>query len=109
MTCVQDGSISEAVAWECPPSQRHLIPDRILQLVLLKHLPTGVKLPPLAGLFDGCLAPAAFNHQLQTDAARCASSALEPFAPCAVSSDVTTLQPASAASSRSALLPFMLL
>lgn len=42
----QDGKISEAVVWECPPSDRHIIPDKIVAYVLsMRHLLH--KAPPL--------------------------------------------------------------
>lgn len=34
----QDGKISEAVVWECPPAERHTIPDKILAYALGMHL-----------------------------------------------------------------------
>ena len=34
----QDGKISEAVVWECPPSDRHKVPDKIIAYALALHL-----------------------------------------------------------------------
>ena len=37
----QDGKISEAVVWDCPPAQRHTVPDRMVSWALVSHLPPG--------------------------------------------------------------------
>ena len=39
----QDGKISEAIVWECPPHERHTIPDKILSYALTVHLDKIIK------------------------------------------------------------------
>ena len=67
----QDGSISEAVAWECPPQERHLILDRILQHVLSRHLDGSVALHSHSALLGPVLAPKSFLPAAQHSAFRC--------------------------------------
>ena len=70
-TVRQDGSISEAVAWECPPHERHLILDRILQHVLPRHLDGTVLLHSHSALLGSVLAPGSFPPAAQHAAFRC--------------------------------------
>lgn len=51
----QDGKICEAVVWDVPPSQRHLIVDAIVAHALGRHLPGGAAVTGTSGLVDAAL------------------------------------------------------
>ena len=53
---VQDGNIVEAVVWECGPSQRHLIVDRVVAYALQRHLGQDTVVQGCAGLLDAAMA-----------------------------------------------------
>ena len=74
-THMQDGSISEAVAWECPPHERHLILDRILQHVLARHMGGTLVLHSHADLLSPALHPVSCPPAVQHVAFRCNSTA----------------------------------
>lgn len=69
---MQDGSISEAVSWECPPSHRHTIPDQILQHILPRRMGAQITITPHSGLLEPCLAAPSYTPAQQLDASRCA-------------------------------------
>jgi Nrap protein domain 3 len=54
----QDGSIAEAVVWDVPPGERHLIVDELLSYALRRHLPLGTAVQAHCGMLDAALAPA---------------------------------------------------
>jgi len=52
---VQDGNIAESVVWQCGPSERHLIIDRIMLYALKRHLGSGCTVSGHAGLLDAVM------------------------------------------------------
>lgn len=52
---LQDGNIAESVLWECGPSERHLIADRIMLYALNRHLGTACTVSGHAGLLDAVM------------------------------------------------------
>ena len=52
---VQDGNIAESVVWECGPSERHLIVDRVMLYALKRHLGVSCTVTGHAGVLDGAM------------------------------------------------------
>ena len=52
---VQDGNIAESVVWQCGPSERHLIIDRIVLYALQRHLGSNCRVSGHAGLLDAVM------------------------------------------------------
>lgn len=52
---MQDGRIAEAVVWETPLGERHLILDSIVSFALRRHLPVGSSVDTFAGCLDAAL------------------------------------------------------
>jgi len=53
---LQDGRIAEAIVWEVPAGERHLILDSLVSYVLRRHLPMGTAIVTFAGCLDSVLA-----------------------------------------------------
>ena len=68
---VQDGNIAESVVWECGPSERHLIVDRIMLYALTRHLGSGCTVSGHAGLLDAVMHRRDAHPDEQANARRC--------------------------------------
>jgi U3 small nucleolar RNA-associated protein 22 len=54
---MQDGRIAEAVVWDVPAGERHLVLDQLITVALTRHLPAGTSVRSTAGIFDPVMAP----------------------------------------------------
>lgn len=52
---MQDGNIAESVVWECGPSERHLVVDRVMDYALKRHLGAACAVSGHAGLLDAVM------------------------------------------------------
>jgi hypothetical protein len=52
---LQDGQIAEVVQWEVGQSQRHCIPDRVVEYVLKRHMGADVSVTGQADLLDAVM------------------------------------------------------
>ncbi len=67
---VQDGSIAEAVVWQCGTSERHLIIDHVITYALKRHLGTACSVSGHAGLLDAATRQKGIHPDKQANARR---------------------------------------
>ncbi len=67
---LQDGRISEAVVWDVPAGERHLVPDQLLAFALRRHLPVGAQVQGFAACLDGALTTPSCDLTDATSASR---------------------------------------
>jgi len=52
----KDGTIAEAAVWECPDDERHLIPGKVIEHIVYRHLGRRLEsFKSTSGMFDGLL------------------------------------------------------
>ncbi len=71
---LQDGKIAEAVVWDVPTGERHLILDQLISFALSRHLPAGSSVRSFAGTFDSVTVAPGMRLAQTAAAARCVSS-----------------------------------
>lgn len=76
-SCLQDGRIAEAVAWQLPPAQRHAVLDHVMQYAMGKHLRQytedgKVDVHGSSELLDAALTSRLSSLELQAASTRCA-------------------------------------
>ncbi|KAK9814240.1 hypothetical protein WJX72_002757 [[Myrmecia] bisecta] len=72
-----DGNIAESVVWDCSPAERHLIIDRLLTYILLRHLPQGAQIQTFGGVLDDALHQKGVPPDAQASASRLLDAAVE--------------------------------
>ena len=67
---MQDGNIAEAVVWDAPAGERHLVLDQLVTYALTRHLPAGTSVKSFAGTFDTVMVPPGMRLAQAAAAAR---------------------------------------
>ena len=67
---LQDGKIAEAVVWDVPAGERHLVLDQLVTVAVTRHLPAGTSVRSTAGTFDHVMVPSGTRLSQAAAAAR---------------------------------------